>query len=123
MQRRRRDGTARSAGADGDGSGPCEDAEDIVQEILPPHLWIVGSSLRCRDPRQAVLAHLDGGSGIAWASILSMPYAILSGSLLPEKTGTYMGVFNFFITLPEIIASLAFGWIMNRLLGNIACLR
>ena len=58
------------------------------------------------------------GVGIAWASILSMPYAILSGSLPPEKTGTYMGIFNFFITLPEIIASLAFGWIMNTLLGN-----
>jgi maltose/moltooligosaccharide transporter len=58
------------------------------------------------------------GVGIAWASILSMPYAILAGSLPPEKTGVYMGIFNFFITLPEIIASLAFGWIMNSLLGN-----
>ena len=58
------------------------------------------------------------GVGIAWASILSMPYAILSGSLPPDKTGIYMGIFNFFITLPEIIASLAFGWIMNTLLGN-----
>ena len=58
------------------------------------------------------------GVGIAWASILSMPYAILSGALPPEKTGTYMGIFNFFITLPEIIASLAFGWVMNTLLGN-----
>jgi len=56
--------------------------------------------------------------GIAWASILSMPYAILSGSLPPEKTGTYMGIFNFFITLPEIIASLAFGSIMNALGNN-----
>ena len=58
------------------------------------------------------------GVGIAWASILSMPYAILSGSLPPERTGLYMGIFNFFITLPEIIASLAFGWVMNTLLGN-----
>jgi maltose/moltooligosaccharide transporter len=58
------------------------------------------------------------GVGIAWASILSMPYAILSGSLPPGKTGIYMGIFNLFITLPEIIASLAFGWIMNTLLGN-----
>ena len=49
------------------------------------------------------------GVGIAWASILSMPYAILSGSLPPGKTGIYMGIFNLFITLPEIIASLAFG--------------
>jgi maltose/moltooligosaccharide transporter len=58
------------------------------------------------------------GVGIAWASILSMPYAILSGSLPPERTGVYMGIFNFFITLPEIMASLAFGWVMNTLLGN-----
>jgi maltose/moltooligosaccharide transporter len=58
------------------------------------------------------------GVGIAWASILSMPYAMLSGSLPPAKTGMYMGIFNFFITLPEIIASLAFGSIMNALLGN-----
>jgi maltose/moltooligosaccharide transporter len=58
------------------------------------------------------------GVGIAWASILSMPYAILSGALPPDKTGVYMGIFNFFITLPEIIASLAFGWIMNALLGG-----
>ena len=58
------------------------------------------------------------GVGIAWASTLAMPYAILSGSLPPEKTGMYMGIFNFFITLPEIIASLAFGWIMKALLGN-----
>jgi maltose/moltooligosaccharide transporter len=58
------------------------------------------------------------GVGIAWASILSMPYAILSGSLPPERTGIYMGIFNFFITLPEIIASLAFGSIMNALGNN-----
>jgi maltose/moltooligosaccharide transporter len=58
------------------------------------------------------------GVGIAWASILSMPYALLAGSLPPEKTGTYMGIFNFFIVLPEILASLFFGWIMLHLLGN-----
>jgi maltose/moltooligosaccharide transporter len=48
------------------------------------------------------------GVGIAWASILSMPYAILAGSIPPERTGVYMGVFNFFIVIPEIIASLGF---------------
>jgi maltose/moltooligosaccharide transporter len=58
------------------------------------------------------------GIGIAWGSILSMPYAILSGSLPPEKTGVYMGIFNFFIVLPEILASLVFGWVMNHWLGN-----
>jgi maltose/moltooligosaccharide transporter len=47
--------------------------------------------------------------GIAWASILSMPYAILAGSLPPARMGVYMGIFNFFIVLPEIIAALTFG--------------
>lgn len=58
------------------------------------------------------------GVGIAWASTLSMPYSVLAGSLPPEKTGVYMGIFNFFIVLPEIIASLFFGWVMNHLLHN-----
>jgi maltose/moltooligosaccharide transporter len=56
--------------------------------------------------------------GIAWASILSMPYAILSPSLPKNKIGIYMGIFNFFIVLPEIIASLGFKWVMNNLLDN-----
>ena len=58
------------------------------------------------------------GVGIAWASILSMPYAMLSGSLPKHKVGIYMGIFNFFIVLPEIIASLGFGWLMRNVLNN-----
>jgi maltose/moltooligosaccharide transporter len=58
------------------------------------------------------------GIGIAWASTLSMPYAVLAGSLPEGKTGVYMGIFNFFIVIPEILASLFFGWIMNHLLDN-----
>ena len=58
------------------------------------------------------------GVGIAWSSILSMPYAMLAGSLPEDKIGVYMGIFNFFIVLPEIIASLFFGWIMEHLLDN-----
>ncbi len=58
------------------------------------------------------------GVGIAWASILSMPYAILSGALPAKRTGVYMGIFNFFIVLPEIAASLGFGWVMSHLLDN-----
>jgi len=56
--------------------------------------------------------------GIAWASILSMPYTILAGSIPPQKMGIYMGIFNFFIVLPEIIASLTFGNIMQNYLNN-----
>jgi maltose/moltooligosaccharide transporter len=58
------------------------------------------------------------GVGIAWSSILAMPYAILAGSIPAERTGVYMGVFNFFIVLPEIAASLGFGWVMAHLLDN-----
>ncbi len=58
------------------------------------------------------------GVGIAWASILSMPYAMLSGVLPASKIGIYMGIFNFFIVLPEIIASLGFKWVMNNMLNN-----
>ena len=58
------------------------------------------------------------GVGIAWASILSMPYAMLSPVLPRHKIGIYMGIFNFFIVLPEIIASLGFKWIMLNLLDN-----
>ena len=58
------------------------------------------------------------GVGIAWASTLSMPYALLSASLPAERTGVYMGIFNFFIVLPEIVASLLFGQVMTHLLGG-----
>lgn len=56
--------------------------------------------------------------GIAWASILSMPYSMLSGVIPQEKMGIYMGIFNFFIVLPEIIASLFFGAIFKNYLHS-----
>ncbi len=58
------------------------------------------------------------GVGMAWASTLSMPYVILSSAIPPERTGIYMGIFNFFIVTPEILASLCFGWLMNHVLHN-----
>jgi maltose/moltooligosaccharide transporter len=58
------------------------------------------------------------GVGIAWASILSMPYAILSTALPARRMGVYMGVFNFFIVIPEIIASLGFGPAIRFLFGR-----
>jgi maltose/moltooligosaccharide transporter len=58
------------------------------------------------------------GVGIAWSSILSMPYAILAGCIPAGKTGFFMGVFNFFIVIPEIVASLWLGWVMIHLLDN-----
>jgi len=63
------------------------------------------------------------GVGIAWASTIAMPYSILAGAIPKDKRGVYMGVFNFFITIPEILSSLFLGKIMqyafhnNRILG------
>ena len=54
------------------------------------------------------------GVGIAWASILAMPYAILTGSLPPSKMGYYMGVFNYFIVIPQIVAAALLGFIVGR---------
>ena len=68
------------------------------------------------DPKLLLLSMT--GVGVAWASILAMPYAILAGCLPNNKTGIYMGIFNFFIVIPEIVASLGFGWVMNHLLNN-----
>jgi maltose/moltooligosaccharide transporter len=58
------------------------------------------------------------GVGIAWASILSMPYAILTGSLPPAKMGYYMGVFNFFIVIPQIVAATVLGLVVGRFFGG-----
>ena len=56
--------------------------------------------------------------GIAWASILSMPYAMLSGALPADKMGYFMGVFNFFIVIPQIIAATVLGFLTINLFGG-----
>lgn len=55
------------------------------------------------------------GVGLAWASILAMPYVILSSSIPAGKLGIYMGIFNFFITLPQIVNGLVNGWIVRNI--------
>ena len=55
------------------------------------------------------------GIGMAWGSILAMPYAILAGSIPPKKMGIYMGIFNFFITIPQIFNGIVGGPIVKRL--------
>ncbi len=56
--------------------------------------------------------------GVAWASVLSMPYAMLSNAIPPAQMGLYMGVFNFFIVIPQILASLGLGALMRSALGD-----
>jgi len=58
------------------------------------------------------------GVGFAWASILAMPYAILAGSIPAKKMGIYMGIFNFFITIPQIINGIIGGPIVKNLYNN-----
>ncbi|MFO7718861.1 MAG: MFS transporter [Gillisia sp.] len=58
------------------------------------------------------------GVGIAWASILSIPYAMLSGSLPSAKMGYYMGVFNFFIVIPQIVAATILGFLIKEYFNN-----
>jgi maltose/moltooligosaccharide transporter len=58
------------------------------------------------------------GVGVAWASILSMPYAMLSNALPPERMGFFMGVFNFFIVLPQILAATLLGPMVEHILGG-----
>ncbi len=58
------------------------------------------------------------GVGIAWASILSMPFALLSGSLPAAKMGYYMGVFNFFVVIPQIVAATILGFIVKQFFND-----
>ena len=56
--------------------------------------------------------------GLAWASTLTMPYAILAGSLPASKMGFYMGVFNFFVVIPQIVAAAVLGFFVNNVFNN-----
>ena len=68
------------------------------------------------DPNLLILSMI--GIGLAWTSILSMPYAMLTGALPSDKMGYYMGVFNFFIVIPQIIAAAILGFLIGRLFGG-----
>ncbi|MEX8548304.1 MAG: MFS transporter [Mucilaginibacter sp.] len=68
------------------------------------------------DPKLLLVSMV--GIGLAWGSILAMPYAILSGSIPAQKMGVYMGIFNFFITLPQIINGLFGGLIVKHLFDD-----
>jgi maltose/moltooligosaccharide transporter len=68
------------------------------------------------DPNWLILSMV--GIGLAWGSILSMPYAILSSSIPAKKMGVYMGIFNFFITFPQIVSSLIGSIIVKHLFSD-----
>jgi maltose/moltooligosaccharide transporter len=69
-----------------------------------------------KTPEMLILSML--GIGLAWASILAMPYAILTGSLPAAKMGTYMGIFNFFIVIPQIMAASILGFMVKSLFNG-----
>jgi maltose/moltooligosaccharide transporter len=69
-----------------------------------------------RDPNWLWLPMI--GVGLGWGTILSMPYAILVEHIPQERYGMYMGLFNIFIVLPEIISSLGLGWVMQNVFHN-----
>ena len=68
------------------------------------------------DPKLLMISMV--GIGFAWASILSMPYAILTGSLPAKKMGVYMGIFNFFIVIPQILAASILGFLVKNIFGG-----
>ena len=74
------------------------------------------SILLIRDPKLLLVSMV--GVGFAWASILSIPYALLSDSLPASKMGIYMGIFNFFIVIPQLVAVAVLGLMLKYLFGN-----
>jgi maltose/moltooligosaccharide transporter len=74
------------------------------------------SFLVIRDPHWLLLSMV--GVGFAWASILSLPYALLADSLPAAKMGVYMGIFNFFIVIPQLLAASVLGFLLKTFLGN-----
>jgi len=80
------------------------------------NLWLGGAGLIAflfiRDPHWLLLPM--AGVGFAWASILSLPYAMLSDNLPAAKMGVYMGIFNFFIVIPQLVAASVLGELLRR---------
>ncbi len=84
------------------------------------NLWLGGAGLASMmfidDPRWLLVSMV--GVGFAWASILSLPYALLSDSVPATKMGVYMGIFNFFIVIPQLVAASALGFALRAWLGG-----
>src|SRR6202049_684740 len=84
------------------------------------NVWIGGiallSFLVIRTPYWLLASMV--GVGIAWASILSLPYVLLSDSLPAQKMGLYMGIFNFFIVIPQLVAASLLGLLLRWVFGG-----
>lgn len=84
------------------------------------NLWLGAAALLSflviRNPNWLLLSML--GMGFAWASTLSLPYALLSNSVPAEKMGLYMGIFNFFIVIPQLVAASVLGVLIKILFGG-----
>jgi len=74
------------------------------------------SFLVIRDPRWLLVSMV--GVGFAWASILSLPYALLSNTVPAAKMGVYMGIFNLFIVIPQLLAASVLGFLLKTFFGN-----
>ena len=84
------------------------------------NVWLGGIGLISmqfiHDPQWLLLSML--GVGFAWASILALPYALLSDSVPAAKMGLYMGVFNFFIVIPQLVAAGLLGFVLKAFMGG-----
>src|SRR5262249_33829630 len=84
------------------------------------NLWLGAAALLSflviRDPNWLLVSMV--AMGFAWASILSLPYALLSDSVPARKMGLYMGVFNFFIVIPQVVAAALLGFLLRTLFGG-----
>jgi len=84
------------------------------------NVWLGGAALLSflviHDPDWLLVSML--GMGFAWASVLSLPYALLSDSVPARKMGLYMGIFNFFIVIPQVVAASVLGFLLRALFGG-----
>jgi maltose/moltooligosaccharide transporter len=84
------------------------------------NVWLgaggLSAFLLIEDPQWLLLAMV--GVGFAWASILSLPYALLADSVPIEKMGVYMGIFNFFIVIPQLLAASVLGFLLKSLFAG-----
>lgn len=89
-----------------------------VSHLINVSLGGIGliSFMFIRDPQWLLLSMV--GVGFAWASILSLPYALLSNSLPAQKMGIYMGIFNFFIVIPQLLAASVLGFLLKLFFHN-----